>query len=80
VVKSTQKFVKDNEKGILMATNLIMPVAAPVVGLALKAAGKTKRPPSRWVVFVKEFAAKHDMKYADALKAAAKDWKASKGK
>lgn len=78
--KSTQKFAKDNKKEILMATDLIMPEAAPVVGLALKAAGKTKRPPSRWVVFVKEFAAKHDMKYADALKAAAKDWKASKGK
>ena len=92
-VVSGAKYVKKHENDIrkvaknplvkdlaLGATTMLAPELLPAVGVALAAAGKkAKRPPSRWVVFVKEFAAKNDMKYADALKAAAKEWKASKG-
>lgn len=34
-----------------------------------------KRPPSKWILFVKEFADKHNLKYADALKKAGPEYR-----
>ena len=90
--KSGAKYVKKHEKDIrkvaknpivksalLASTSALAPELLPVAGLALSAAGKTKRPASKWVVFVKEFAAKNNHKYADALKAAGPSWAKAKG-
>jgi flagellar hook-length control protein FliK len=79
--KDIRKVVKNPivKSAILAGTAAVAPEFLPVAGLALSAAGKSKRPASKWVVFVKEFAAKNNLKYADALKKAAPAWKAAKG-
>jgi hypothetical protein len=42
--------------------------------------GNVKRPPSNWIIYVKDYAQKHKMSYKDSLKAASSSYKAMKSK
>jgi hypothetical protein len=91
--KSAVKFVGDHEKdirkvaknpavksAIMGATTALAPEVAPLVGLALSAAGKPKkRQPSEWVKFAVAYAKEHNLKYSDALKKASAEYKKMKG-
>jgi hypothetical protein len=86
--KSAVKYVGDHEKdirkvvknpivkaGIIGVTSILAPELDPLVGLALSAAGKPKKAPSKWVQFVMDYSKKNNLKYSDALKQASPHYK-----
>jgi hypothetical protein len=89
--KTAVKYVGDHEKdirkvvknpivkaGIMGATSILAPELDPLVGLALSAAGKSKKAPSGWVQFALAFAKQHNLKYSEALKQAGPHYKKMK--